>query len=446
MPPQAIEIEKAFLGELLIEGDKFNDVKTFISDVAFYKNENQIIYNAMHELNLANKKIDLLTVTNQVKGLVSALYISELMSRVGSALHIKEHSAIIYEKWVARELIKIGVELVDKCYDPDDILDVLQDTRNAMDNRLLHFLGINSTGISIKETADKSLDDYYKREAMRKENKYTGIPTTFKELNKKTGGLQKEQLIVLAGRPGMGKTSLAVSFMITAATYLFKCAFFSLEMTSERLTDKAICSIANIDHTAYKMGSLTEGQKIDAERSLDIINAWEVTFNDSMITTIEQVHANCKIIKERKGLDIIFIDYLQLMKTTEKTGSREQEISTISRKAKLMSVELKVPVVLLSQLSRKCEERSDKRPMLSDLRDSGAIEQDADIVLFVYRDVLYDKNTDNPDIGELLVSKHREGETGQFEFKHNQALTRFNNISDQEIDIDLMSPEKDIPF
>ncbi|GAG01786.1 unnamed protein product, partial [marine sediment metagenome] len=264
------------------------------------------------------------------------------------------------------------------------------------DTRILSYLGINSMGISIMDAANKSLDDYYKREQARKEGKFAGIPSTFKKLNLKTGGFNKEQLIILAGRPGMGKTSLAISFMITAAYYKCKCAFFSLEMTSERLMDKVICSLANINHTSYKRGQLLDTQRKSAEECLNIIDHWDVTFNDTMLTSIEQIHANCKTIKDRKGLDIVFIDYLQLMRTTEKTGNREQEISTMSRKAKMMAVDLQIPVVLMSQLNRGVESRADKHPMLSDLRESGAIEQDADIVLFIYRDVVYNEATAAP--------------------------------------------------
>jgi len=440
MPPQAIDIEQAFLGSLLLEGDKIEDVRTILPAEAFYKPAHQKIYLAM----LAVDKVDMLTVINQLGSDIEVVggssYIAELMSRVGSALHVKHHLAIIYDKWVARECIKLGSGLIEDAYDADDILDTLQDVRNAMDVRILAYLGINSTGISIIDAANKSLDDYYKREQARKDGKFSGIPSTFKKLNLKTGGFSKEQLIILAGRPGMGKTSLAISFMITAATFKKKCAFFSLEMTSARLMDKVICSLANVNHSDFKRGTLLDKQKQDAENCLAIINNWDVTFNDEMLTSIEQIHANCKTLKDRRGLDIVFIDYLQLMKTNEKTGNREQEISTMSRKAKMMAVDLQVPVVLMSQLNRGVESRSDKRPMLSDLRESGAIEQDADIVLFIYREVVYNQETPTPEICEMVVSKHREGETGSFEFKSNESLTRFTD-EDEIPDIDMFSKE-----
>lgn len=444
IPPQAIDIEEVFLGALLLESDQVNDVKSILPVEAMYKPAHQKIYESILQINRRGK-VDILTVTEylknigQLESIGGATYISSLTSRVASAAHVKYHLSIIYDKWVARECIRIGSELVDQSYDADDILDTLQNVRNAMDDRILKFLGINSTGITIIEAANKSIDDYYKRELAYKDGKYSGIPTTLREVNKLTGGLNKQQLIVLAARTGMGKTSLAISFMMTAAMYKNKCAFFSLEMTSERLMDKVICSLAEIDHSDYKSGKLMDEQKIKAEECLSIVSHWDVMFNDTMLVEIEQIHATCKKLKDKNGLDIVFIDYLQLMRTKEKTGNREQEISTMSRKAKMLAVDLNVPVVLLSQLNRSVESRADKRPMLSDLRESGAIEQDADIVMFIYRDSEYNANAPR-DMGELIISKHREGGRGSIEFKHNKSLTRFSDYQELS-DINLLSPE-----
>lgn len=442
-PPYALDIEEALLGALIIEGDQYDYIKDIVHENMFYSQDNAIIFESIKQLYFNHRNIDLLTVAEKVKGRITALKLTELTSRVGSALHVKEHAIIIYEKWVSRESIRLGNKLSEHAYNSDDILDTITGIRNDLDDRIMNMLGLNSIGINISESSNRSIEDYYKREQMRKENKFTGIPTSFKPLNKKTGGLQKEQLIILAGRPAMGKTSVAINFLINAASYEYKCAFFSLEMTAARLTDKIICSIAEIDFSAYKKGELMDSQREDAERSLDVINKWNITFNDSMLINIEQVHANCKAIKNRFGLDIVFIDYLQLMRTSEKTGNREQEISTISRNAKKMAVDLQVPVVLLSQLNRAVESRADKRPMLSDLRESGSIEQDADIVLFLYRDSVYN-DTAKYDTGEVIVAKHREGEIGTFEFKHNSSLTKFWDVDNNIPDIDVYT--KDAPF
>jgi replicative DNA helicase len=209
---------------------------------------------------------------------------------------------------------------------------------------------------------------------------------------------------------------------------------FSLEMTSERLMDKVICSLANISHSDYKSGRLMDQQKKAAEDSLGIINHWSVTLNDQMVVDIDKVHAMCRKIKDVKGLDLVVIDYLQLLRTKDRVGNREQEISNISRKAKMLAVDLNIPVLLLSQLNRGLEQRSDKRPMLSDLRESGAIEQDADVVLFIYRDYEYHENAP-PDAGELIIAKHREGERGIIDFKFNMEMTRFSEEEDLDMDM-----------
>lgn len=446
IPPQAVEIEEVFLGALLIEPDSIPDVKGILPPEAFYKTVHQIIYKHMLDLH-KKSKVDILTLTQYLRDngdletVGGAVYITKLTSRVASAAHIKYHLSIIYDKWVARDCIKIGSEMIKSAHDADDILDSLQAARDAMDQRILQFLGINSTGITIIDAANKSIDDYYTRELAYKNGHYSGIPTTLKELNRITGGMQKQQLIILAARPGMGKTSMAINFVMTAAKFKARCAFFSLEMTSERLADKVICALAEIDYSAYKRGRMIDNQKKKAEECLDIINHWQVKLNDTMLADIEQVHANCRKLKDNEGLDFVIIDYLQLMRTKERTGNREQEISTMSRKAKLMAVDLNIPVLLISQLNRSVEIRGNKRPMLSDLRESGAIEQDADIVLFIYRDSEYEKSAPI-DEGELIVAKHREGERKIIKFKHNESMTCISDYDEESLlNIDKFSPE-----
>ena len=457
VPPQALDVENALIGSLLLEGDKVEDIKTLLPEEAFYKSCNQVIYSAMKQINKDKGRIDMLTVIEKLRALGQldevggATYISTLTKNIGSAAHLKYHTAIVYDKWVAREIIKIGSDMVAKSYDTDEILDVVQDARNAMDKRIMAYLGVNSTGISIQEAAEQSIEDYYKREESISKGIIAGVPASLELINKKTGGFLPQQLIVLAGRPGMGKTSFAISLMLSAAKHKKSCAFFSLEMTSVRLTDKVICSISNVSFSDYKNGKLLDNQKQELEAAKDEINKMDVTFNDDMIANIEQIHAMCKAIKGRKGLDIIFIDYLQLMKTAEKTGNRENEISTMSRKAKMMAVDLNVPVIMMSQLNRGLESRTDKRPMLSDLRESGAIEQDADIVMFIYRDCVYNEGTPK-DRGEIIIAKHREGETGIVEFINNESLTRFHDaatVSETPIDPDnkdLNNYHEDNPF
>jgi replicative DNA helicase len=458
IPPQAIDIEEVFLGALLLDGKSFEGVNSLLPPEAFYSDAHQKIYKCMELIVASDSKIDSLTVLHKLKSkgqleeVGGATYISSLTARVGGSSHIKHHAAIIYDKWIAREMIRIGTEMVTESYDEEvDIMDLIQHTRNEIDKRVLHLLGIQSIGISIIDAAQQSIEDYYTREKNVKEGKIVGVPTTLTQVNVITGGMQKGDLIILAGRPSMGKTSIAISFMRTAATFGMKCAFFSLEMTAIRLTDKIVCAEAEIDLTDYKRGRLTDEDKLKADNSLAEIEKMKVTFNDNMVVNIEQVHASCKMLKDRDGLDIIFIDYLQLMKTKERAGSREQEISTMTRKAKIMAKDLNVPVVLLSQLNRGLEQRANKEPVLSDLRESGAIEQDADIVMFAYRDHVY--NDESPDDeGKIIIAKHREGAIGYVEFKHNKAMTKISdfyrseNRTENIIDMNQRIEQGDIPF
>ncbi len=421
IPPQAVEIEEVLLGALLIEGDSIFKIKSLLTPAMFYITEHQKIYKVILKMADSNQVIDLLTVKE--KSDISATTLSNLTSRIASAAHIQEHASIIYEKWLARETILIGSKLIEQSYS-EDILDVIKNSRDRLEQRLLGFLGVNSYGIPIRDAGEKCLDEYFKREQMTNQGIRSGIPSPFDSLDNFTAGWQKEHLIILAARPAMGKTSLAISFLIQAAQLGKSVAMYSLEMSATKLTDKIICSIANISLTDYKKGKLLNDEKIKAEQSLDTFSDWKVTFNDNLLTDLDQIYASAQAIKSRCGLDLVIIDYLQLMKGTDNVSNREREVAENSRKAKMMAVELGCPVILLSQLNRSLETRTNKRPMLSDLRESGAIEQDADIVLFVYRDSVY--NSENKEnTGEIIMAKNREGPTGTIDFYHNDSFTRF---------------------
>jgi len=424
LPPQATEIEEVLLGALLLESNAIDKIRQVLKPEMFYNEKHRKVYEVLCDMHRQGKEIDLLTVKQNSN--IEASFLASLTRNVCSAAHIKEHAAIIYEKWLARELIQAGSEMIERSY-TDDVHQIISDANKNIEGKLLSLLGLNSCGIKIQESANKSIDEYYKREAMINEGVRSGIPTPFNALDGYTAGWQKEQLIVLAARPGMGKTSLAISFLMSAARHKKRVAMYSLEMSATRLSDKIICSIASIDFSQYKNGTLPEEDRTSAEAALEELNSWDVTFNDNLLTDMDQMRASASAIKNKGGIDLIIIDYLQLMRGTEKFSNREREVAENSRKAKMMAVELGCPVILLSQLNRSLEARGDKRPMLSDLRESGAIEQDADIVLFVYRDAVYNAEADSS-IGELIIAKHREGPTGSLEFKCNESLTRFSDI------------------
>lgn len=426
IPPQAIDVEEVLLGAILIDGKSIDRVKSVINSEMFYNSEHGSLYKRLIDMHTQGKSIDIVTVKQSTD--LQATFLSKLTSRVASSAHIKEHAAIIYDKWLAREMIKTGTEIIEKSYN-EDIVDVIKSVRDSVEKKLLSVLGINSFGISLKDAGNKSLDEYYKREQMIKQGKRSGIPSSLNALDTYTAGWQPEQLIVLAARPGMGKTSMAINFLMRAASVEKSVAMFSLEMSAVKLTDKIICSAANISLSDYKKGKLTNEDRIKAEESIDLLSAWKVNFNDNLLTDIDQIYASAQAIKSRSGLDMIIIDYLQLMKGSGNANNREREVAENSRKAKIMAVELGCPVILLSQLNRGLESRGDKRPMLSDLRESGAIEQDADIVLFLYRDAVYNSEADQSK-GEIIIAKHREGPTGIVDFYHNETLTRFSDKQD----------------
>lgn len=424
IPPQAKDIESAVIGSILVDGKAINKIKSILKPEMFYQQNFGDLFRVMLEMNEAQKPIDLLTVKENTD--IKASELVGFTANIGSAAHITEHAAIIYDKWLAREMIKTGTELVERSYN-DDIVEVIKSARSEVEKRLLGVLGLNSFGISIREAGDKSIEEYFKREKMISEGKRSGTPTAFDGLDKFTGGWQKEQLIILAARPAMGKTSIAMNFLMSAATYGKSVAMYSLEMSAVKLTDKIICSIADVSLTDYKKGKLMDLDKKKVEDSLGTFESWKVNFNDNLLTDIDKIFASAQAIKSRQGLDLIIIDYLQLMRGEGQ--NREREVAENSRKAKMMAVELECPVILLSQLNRGLEMRADKRPMLSDLRESGAIEQDADLVLFIHRESVYDDSAPD-DQGEIILAKHREGATGVVRFKHNESLTRFEDFTD----------------
>ncbi|MCF8227005.1 MAG: replicative DNA helicase [Bacteroidales bacterium] len=433
IPPQAPDIEKAVVGSLLLDSGAIKTVSGLISPTMFYNDKLKVIYGAIRNLHKEEKAVDILTVTNYLKDqgkleeIGGATFISGLTSRVGSSAHIQQHSAIIYDKYLLRKMIEIGYNLIRDCYaESEDVEDLIKDARSKIEAILLSALGISSIGISIKEAGERSIDDYYRREQSLKDGTTTGIKTDLNALNNVTGGFRSEQLIIVAARPAMGKTSLAISFLQKAAGEGKSIMMYTLEMSAVTLTDKIICSIADIPLSNYRDGKLSEGERMQAEQALDTLNSWNVHFNDELLMDIDRIYASAQAIKSKNGLDLIIIDYLQLLKSSEKFQNREREVAENSRKAKMMAIQLGVPVILLSQLNRGLEARNDKRPMLSDLRESGAIEQDADIVLFIHRESFYNDQAES-DKGQLIIAKHRQGQTGIIDFKHNQTLTKFSD-------------------
>ena len=436
IPPQAIDMEEAVLGAVMNEPDSLDEIQDHITPECFYKEAHQIIYSAICELQAANKQIDILTVTQQLRDtgkledVGGPLYITQLSSKVSTALHITDHSGIVHQKFIQRELIRYASEISKQSYDdladPEDMISAA----NKELEKIMEFAYGKKPIAMFGELLDQSVSEYEERVKDYSENKVYGIPTPLADLTKITGSWQKGALYVIAGRPSMGKTAFALECAKRAAKHNFAVAIFSLEMPGVRLADRYICGEADIDPEEYRSGRFDYFEKI--EKAISELEKLGIYIDDNSQITIPYIRSKARLLKKKKRCDMVVIDYLQLIDAPQtRNQNRENIVSDMSRKCKLMAMELDVPVLLLSQLNRACEQRSDKRPQLSDLRESGSIEQDADFVGFLYRPEYYGFASDNQSLkntGELIVSKQRNGRTGTIEFQYNESLTQIYDI------------------
>lgn len=446
LPPNAIELEEVVLGALLIERDAIIDVADFLRPEAFYKSEHQDIYKAILELSVEGRGIDILTVSDNLKkqGKLDSVggnfYIVNLTSRVASSANIEEHARIIQEKYIKRELIRTSAQLVQDCYNEEnDVFDLLSKSELEKD-------ALMQGVISKKEVTNQSLlFETLKDIEKKKEQKgITGVQSGFEELDRITGGWQPSDLIIIAARPGMGKSSFVLQNAINSSLqFNVPGAFFSLEMSNGQLMRKQMAIVADIHLEKFRKNTLTEFDWQQIHSKYNYIEKAEIHWDDTPAISIIELQAKCRRLKKKYDIGYIAIDYLQLMRATGlKSVNREQEIGLISRGLKGIAKELNIPVFALSQLSRAVESRPNKRPMLSDLRESGSIEQDADMVLFLYRPEYYgiteDENGESTDgVAELIIAKHRNGETDDLILKFNKKTTGF---SDFLLPIDIQVP------
>lgn len=444
IPPNSIETEMVVLGAILIEKDAITSVIDIIKPEVMYKDAHNIILEAIIKLFNQSEPIDLITVSSQLKkmGKLKAVggpyYLTELTQKVSSAANIEKHARILLEMFVKRETIKIAHEAMLKCYD---------DTIDGFDNLDFAEQGLMniSSGV-VRKNFEKSssilkiaLDEIEKRG--KNKNGITGIPSGLTALDKITSGWQKSDLVILAARPGMGKTSLVVSAIRNAAIDFGKpVAMFSLEMSSVQLMNRLISAEAEIDSEKIKKGNLAdyEWEQI-IHKTSSLANA-PIYIDDTPALSILELRGKCRRLKMKHDIQLIIIDYLQLMVGSKKGGNREQEIAEISRSLKTIAKELDVPVIALSQLSRSVETRGgDKRPMLSDLRESGSIEQDADMVLFLYRPEYYGITEDESGNSikgqaELIIAKHRHGSLENVYLKFIGKYTKFSDLEYSHFD------------
>lgn len=440
IPPQAVDLEQAVLGAMMLEKNAVTDTIDILKPSSFYDPKHQFIYNAIRELFGSSSPIDLLTVVNKLKqsgeleAAGGAAYISQLTSRVASTAHIEFHARVISEKHIKRELIRMSSEVMRDAYeDTNDVFDVLNKAESELFQIAENNMGKHVD--SMQNVVRLAIEEIEKASLIK--DGISGIPTGFFALDKLTSGWQRSDMIVIAARPAMGKTAFVLSMARnTAVDHGKAVALFSLEMSSVQLVKRLIASEARLSADKLRKGDLKEHEFQQLHSRITKLATAPIYIDDTPGISVFDLRAKCRRLKMQHNIEIIIIDYLQLMTAggTKGAGNREQEISTISRSIKEIAKELNVPVIALSQLSRSVEQRGgDKRPVLSDLRESGAIEQDADIVSFIYRPEYYgflqdEEGNSNAGIGEIIVAKHRNGALDRVRLRFIGEYARFDNV------------------
>ncbi|MGQ7867983.1 replicative DNA helicase [Sunxiuqinia sp. sy24] len=438
LPPQAVDVEEAVLGALMLERDAYVTVADVIDTPSFYKEEHKKIFDAIKYLSTHEKPVDLLMVTQQLKDtghldvVGGPLYITQLTSRVASAAHIEFHARIIAQKYIQRELIRVSSEIQTSAYDDnmdvDDLIDFSETAlfKVAEGNIKKETLPIKPI---LKEAARLI------EEASKREDGLSGVPSGFTALDRMTSGWQKTDLVIVAARPAMGKTAFVLSMARNMAVEHKKpVAVFSLEMSSVQLVNRLIAAETELGSEKIKNGSLMDWEWEHFNRKLNVLEDAPLFIDDTPALSIFEFRAKCRRLKMQYDIGVVIVDYLQLMTAGDAgRGSREQEVSMISRSLKAIAKELDIPILALSQLNRSVESREGKRPQLSDLRESGAIEQDADLVLFIHRPEYYGITEDengNSLIGvaEIIIAKHRNGSVGDVQLAFKKQNVKFADL------------------
>ncbi|WP_458785238.1 replicative DNA helicase [Vallitalea sediminicola] len=435
LPPYSLEAEQSVIGSMILDREAIATGTESLMPEDFYQPDLQVIFEAIIDLYNKNKAIDLVTLENKLKdeGVLDQIgginYLSKLAMAVPTSAHIKNYAQIVKEKSVLRRLIKTSREIIDESYDGKN---KLEDILNGAEERIFNIMQDRRTEefSSIKDLVVPTLN---KIETIHKnQGKVTGIPTGFLDLDYKTAGLQPSDFVLIAARPSMGKTAIALNMAQHAAIKEnASTAIFSLEMSKEQLVNRLLCSEAMVDAQKVRTGELEDEDWAKIASGSSVLSNAPIYIDDTPGITVSEMKAKCRKLKLEKGLDLILIDYLQLMSGNGRTESRQQEISEISRSLKALAREMEAPVVALSQLSRACESRADHRPMLSDLRESGAIEQDADVVMFLYRDEYYNPETEAKNQGELIIAKQRNGPTGTIHLVWMGQYTKFASMDNK---------------
>lgn len=432
VPPHDETAEQAVLASMFLDREAASVALERLQGEDFYRPDYRMVFEAAEELYRSASPIDVVTVKNKLeeKGTFEQVggvaFLANISTAIGSSVNIRHYAAIVEEKAVLRRLIRTAGDISHMSYEGKESVDSIMD---QAEKNLFNIIQ-NRHSEEFHHIRDVAVDSIGKIEDIYlSKGKLTGIPTDFTDFDAKTAGLQKSDLILLAARPSMGKTAFALNVAQNAAIrHDVPVALFSLEMSREQLVNRMLCSEAMLDAQRLRTGELTDGDWSSLIKAMGPLSQAPIYIDDTPGISPMEVRSKCRRLKMEKGLGLIVIDYLQLMSGNSKNDSRQQEISEISRSLKAIAREMEAPVIALSQLSRACEQRADHRPMLSDLRESGAIEQDADVVAFLYRDEYYFPESEKKNQAELIIAKQRNGPTGTVELTWMGQYTKFGNF------------------
>ncbi len=435
-PPLCIEAEKSVLASILLNDDNFSLVSDSLSPSDFYLRSHQAIYQSIADIFQQGKRIDLLTLQDDLekKGILKEVggleYLMELQEDIPSLGLIVQHSNIVKEKCILRQLIASASDIISACYNQnqDDIETVL----DAAEKRIFQITNKRTSATFVQ------LDVWLKKTFQHLANVrglkegITGLPTGFAKLDEMTSGLQRGDMIVLAARPSMGKTTLAMNMVINVAKSGVAIGVFSLEMAAEQLVLRMLSAESKIPHQKIRNAMITSDEWVELTNTAAKLAETKIFIDDTPSLSIMELRAKARKLKAKSDIKLLVVDYLQLIRGGNRYENRTQEISEISRSLKALAKELDLPVIAISQLSRQLESRMDKRPLLSDLRESGAIEQDGDVIIFVYRDVIYNPDTETPDLSEIIIGKQRNGPIGTCYAQFSGETTSFEDMGNED--------------
>ena len=432
--PHSLEAEQSVIGAMLMDRDAIIAASEIITDEDFYQHQYGVMFQCMVELFNEGQSVDVINLQNRLKEkdvppeVASLETLRDIITTVPTSANVRAYASIVREKSMLRKLIRVNEEIANTCYAGKEKLeDILAHTEKAVFDLLQSRTG--GDFVPIRQVALNVLEKI--EIASKTKDTVTGIPTGFIDLDYKTSGMQPSDFILIAARPSMGKTAFVLNLVDYVAVKKKRpCMIFSLEMSKEQLVNRMLAMESNVDSQKLRTGTLTDADWDAVVEGIGIIGNSALTIDDTPGISISELRSKCRKKKLESGLDLVIIDYLQLMSGSGKhSESRQQEISEISRSLKALARELNAPVIALSQLSRACETRTDHRPMLSDLRESGAIEQDADVVMFLYRDDYYNKDTENPNVAEVIIAKQRNGPIGTINLVWMPEYTKFANMA-----------------